>query len=176
VTVRAADLDLQSIPLPFNVFHTPLVDDTHAVLDGIARRLSGESPVPASTSSREALRRFLLDPKQEPLPLWAGDTRPASLLLAKHRLVAFDDFYGMRDELVGWQSARLHATGRTALGRLVHAPAGGKTRVLVEIADVLTRGHGWLAGFVPRRVRAAGREASEAALERLIVGSAMRRD
>jgi hypothetical protein len=56
-----------------------------------------------------------------------------------------------------------------ALGRLVHAPAGlGKTRALIEIAEELTRAHGWLAGFVPRDVRGAGRELSERDLERLI--------
>jgi hypothetical protein len=61
--------------------------------------------------------------------------------------------------------------GRTALGRLVHAPAGlGKTRALIEIADELTRAHGWLAGFVPRDIRGAGHELSESALERLILG------
>jgi hypothetical protein len=55
-----------------------------------------------------------------------------------------------------------HALGRVALGRLVHAPAGlGKTRALIEIAEELTRAHGWLAGFVPRDVRGAGRELSE---------------
>jgi hypothetical protein len=34
----------------------------------------------------------------------------------------------------------------------------------------LTRVHGWLAGFVPRDVRGAGRELSEGTLERLILG------
>jgi hypothetical protein len=61
--------------------------------------------------------------------------------------------------------------GRTALGRLVHAPAGlGKTRALIEIADELMRAHGWLAGFVLRDIRGAGHELSESALERLILG------
>src|SRR5690242_25955 len=43
VTVRAADLDPKLIPLPFNVFHACLVEDTHAVLAGIAKRMSGEA-------------------------------------------------------------------------------------------------------------------------------------
>ena len=99
-------------------------------------------------------------------------TRPASLLLAKHRLVPFDDIHGIRDAFVRWATDMPpHAMGRTALGRLVHAPAGlGKTRALIEIADELTRAHGWLAGFVPRDIRGAGRELSEGALERLILG------
>jgi hypothetical protein len=63
-----------------------------------------------------------------------------------------------------------HAMGRSALGRLLHAPAGlGKTRALIEIADGLTRARGWLAGFVPRDVRGAERESSEGALERFIL-------
>lgn len=72
---------------------------------------------------------------------------------------------------MGWATGvPAHTMGRSALGRLLHAPAGlGKTRALIEIADELTRAHGWLAGFVPRDVRGAGREVSEAALERLIL-------
>ena len=173
VTVRTADLDLQSIPLPFSVFHTPLVDDTPALLDGIRRRLSGEAPVRSSAPPDEGFHGFLLDPKQEHLPAWAGDTRPASLLLAKHRLVPFDDFHGIKDDFVRWATGTpAHALGRTTLGRLVHAPAGvGKTRALIEIADVLTREHGWLTGFVPRNVRGVGHEAvSGSALRRLILG------
>jgi tetratricopeptide (TPR) repeat protein len=167
VPVRASDLDPKSIPLPFGVFHTDLAENTSAVLAAIAKRLSSEpSPLVSSLPGQG----FLLDPKQEPLPAHAGATRPASLLLAKHRLVPFDDFHGLRDEFVRWATGTpAHAFGRTALGRLVHGPAGlGKTRALIEIADELTRMHGWLAGFVPRDVRGAGRELSERDLERLI--------
>jgi hypothetical protein len=94
------------------------------------------------------------------------------LLLAKHRLVPFNDIHGIRDAFVRWATEPPpHAMGRSALGRLVHAPAGlGKTRALIEIADELTRAHGWLAGFVPRDIRGAGRELAEQALERLILG------
>lgn len=172
VTVRAADLDPGLIPLPFNVFHTCLVHDTRAVLDAIAERLEGEaSPLPTALPG-QGFRGFLLDPKQEVLPAHALATRPASLLLAKHRLVPFNDIHGIRDGFVRWATEMPpQAMGRTALGRLVYAPAGlGKTRALIEIADELTRTHGWLAGFVPRDVRGAGREMSEAALERLILG------
>jgi hypothetical protein len=172
ITVRAADLDPSLIPLPFNVFHTGLVHDTRSVLDGIARRLSGEaSPLPSAMPG-QGFRDFLLDPKQQALPARAMATRPASLLLAKHRLVPFDDVHGIRDAFARWATdTPPHAMGRTALGRLVHAPAGlGKTRSLIEIADELTRAHGWLAGFVPRDVRGAGRELSQSALERLILG------
>jgi tetratricopeptide (TPR) repeat protein len=168
VTVRSADLDPTRIPLPFNVFHTGLVGDTGAVLAAIQKRLSGEvSPLPSTLPGQG----FLLDPKQEALPPWAASTRPASLLLAKHRLVPFDDIHGLRAGLVAWATGSpAHAFGRPALGRLVHAAAGlGKTRALIEVADELTRAHGWLAGFVPREVRGAGRELSERALERLIL-------
>jgi hypothetical protein len=171
VTVRAADLDPSSIPLPFNVFHTCLVNDTRAVLDAIAKRLSGEaSPLPAAVG--EGFRGYLLDPKREALPPHAMLTRPASLLLAKHRLVPFNDIHRIRDAFVRWATeASPSALGRTALGRLLHAPAGlGKTRTLIEIADELTRAHGWLAGFVPRAIRGTGRELSEGALELLILG------
>src|SRR5262245_23217611 len=45
VPVRAADLDPKSIPLPFySVFHTCFADDTQAVLEAIAKRISGEVP------------------------------------------------------------------------------------------------------------------------------------
>ena len=172
VTVRAADLDPSLIPLPFNVFHTSLVHDTRAVLGAIAKRLEGEaSPLPSALPG-QGFRGFLLDPKQEALPAHALATRPASLLLAKHRLVPFNDIHGIRDGFVRWaMEMPAHAMGRTALGRLVYAPAGlGKTRALIEIGDELTRTHGWLAGFVPRDIRGAGRESSEVALESLILG------
>ena len=172
VTVRATDLDQNLIPLPFTVFQTCLANDTHALLDGIARRLAGEpTPLPAAVPG-QGYRGFLLDPKQEALPTRAMATRPASLLLAKHRLVPFNDIHGIRDGFVRWATEMPpHAMGRTALGRLVHASAGlGKTRALIEIANELTRTHGWLAGFVPRDVRGAGRESSEVALESLILG------
>src|SRR5215211_1147174 len=171
VTVQAADVDPKTIPLPFNVFHTCVAEDTRAVLDGISKRLAGESSALPSALPGEGLRAFLLDPKQETLPSHAIATRPASLLLARHRLVPFDDFHG-RETFVDWATGEpAHALGRKALARLVHAPAGlGKTRALIEIADALTRQHGWLAGFVPRGVRGAGRELSEGALERLILG------
>jgi tetratricopeptide (TPR) repeat protein len=172
VTVCAADLDHSLIPLPFNAFHTCLIHDTPAVLDAIAKRLSGEpSPLPSAMPG-QGFRGFLLDPKQEALPAHALATRPASLLLAKHRLVPFNDIHGIREGFVRWATEiPPHAMGRTALGRLIHAPAGlGKTRSLIEVADELTRAHGWLAGFVPGDIRGTGRELSEGALERLILG------
>jgi tetratricopeptide (TPR) repeat protein len=170
VTVRDADLDPGLIPLPFNVFHTCFAHDIPAVLEGIAKRLAGEASLPPSALPGQGFRSFLLDPKQEALPAWAASKGPACLLLAKHRLVPFDDIHGLRDEFVRWAiGAPAHAQGAPVLGRLVHGPAGlGKTRALIEIADALTRTHGWLAGFVPRDVRA--RELSEGALERLILG------
>jgi TIR domain/Tetratricopeptide repeat len=169
VTVRAADVDPSLIPLPFNVFHTCVVDDTGAVLAAIEKRLSGEASQPPSAIPGQG---FLLDPKQEALPAWAGAKGPASLLVAKHRLVPFDDIHGLRAEFVSWAiGTPAHALGSPVLGRLVHAAAGlGKTRALIEIADELTRAHGWLAGFVPRDVRGAGRELSEGTLERLVLG------
>jgi tetratricopeptide (TPR) repeat protein len=163
VTVRAADLDPNLIPLPFNVFHTCVVDDISAVLAGIAKRLSGEaSELPSALPGRG----FLLDPEQEALPARASVRRPASLLLAKHRLVPFEDIHGLRAEFVQWATgAPAHALGSPALGRLVHVAAGlGKTRAPIEIADELVRAHGWLAGFVPRDIRGAGRELSECSL------------
>ena len=172
VTIQASDLDRSLIPLPFNVFHTCLAEDKAAVIAAVEKRLSGEaSPLP-STMPGQGFQNFLLDPKQETLPAWAIAKGPASLLLAKYRLVPFDDIHGLRDEFVRWATqAPAHAAGPPVLGRLVYAPAGlGKTRALIEIADELTRTHGWLAGFVPRDIRGAGRELSEGALERLILG------
>jgi tetratricopeptide (TPR) repeat protein len=173
VTVRAADLDPKLIPLPFNVFHTGLVDNTAAVLDSIEKRISGEpSPLPSSLPGNN-FRGYLLDPKQESLPLW-GAKAPASLLLAKYRLVPFDDFHGICANLIEWATGTpAHAMGSPVLGRFVHAPAGlGKTRALIEVADALTRARGWLAGFLPRGIRGAERERSEGALERLVLGGA----
>jgi hypothetical protein len=64
-----------------------------AVLAAIAKLLSGEaSPLPSALPGQG----FLLDPKRGALPAHAGASRPASLLLAKHRLVPFDDFHGLR--------------------------------------------------------------------------------
>jgi tetratricopeptide (TPR) repeat protein len=169
VMIRAADVDPARIPLPFSGFHACLVEDTAALLAAIEKRLSGEaSPVPSSLPGRG----FLLDLKQETLPPWASATRPASLLLARHRLVPFDDIHGLRARFVTWATEPpQHAFGRQALGCLLHAAGGlGKTRALIEIAEELTSAHGWLAGFVPRDVRGAGRELSEGALERLILG------
>ena len=172
VTVCAPDLDHDRIPLPFNVFHNCLVHDTPAIIAAIEGLRTGTPSLLPSTLPGKGFRAFLLDPKQEVLPPHAIATRPASLLLAKHRLVPFDDFHGVRRAFVEWAiSAPPYAMGRRALGRLVHAPAGlGKTRALIEIAEELTDKQGWLAGFVPRDVRGAGRELSEAALERLIIG------
>jgi hypothetical protein len=167
VTVRDPDLDPGTIPLPFSVFHTGLVEDTTAVLGAIEKRLSGELSPPPSSLPGNDFRGYLLDPKQEKLQPWAAKA-PASLLLAKYRLVPFDDVHGIRANLVDWATVTpAHAIGSPVLGRLVHAPAGlGKTRALIEVADALTR----LAGFVPRDVRGAGRELSERALERLVSG------
>lgn len=168
VMTRAAEVDPARIPLPFNGFHFCLVGDTAAVLAGIQKRLSGEgSRVPPSLPGQG----FLLDPKHEALPQWASAARPASLLLARHRVVPFDDIHGLRTQFISWATtAPPHAFGRSVLGRLLHAAGGlGKTRALIEIAEDLTSTHGWLAGFVPRDIRGAGRELSEGALERLIL-------
>jgi hypothetical protein len=119
VTVRAASLDQPLIPLPFNVFHTLPVEDTDAVLAAIAKRLAGEpSPPPPATPGEG----FLLDPKHEPLPARASTRRPASLLLAQHRLVPFDDLHGLRAEFIQWAtSVPAHAMASPVLGRLVHS-------------------------------------------------------
>ena len=168
VMARAAEIDPARIPLPFNGFHSCLVEDTTAVLTAIEKRLSGEgSRVPPSLPGQG----FLLDPKQEGLPQWAGATRPASLLLARHRVVPFDDIHGLRARFVTWATeVPQHAFGRPVLGCLLHGAGGlGKTRALIEIAEELTSTHGWLAGFVPRDIRGSGRELSEGALERLLL-------
>jgi tetratricopeptide (TPR) repeat protein len=169
VPVIEAGLDHKLIPLPFNVFHTCLATDIAAVLAGIKKPLAGErSPLPSALPG-QGFRSFLLDSKQETLPAWAAARGPASLLLAKYRLVPFSDIHGIKSEFVQWATGT-PADAPPALGRLVHAPAGlGKTRALIEIADELIRTHGWLAGFVPRDARGAGREQSEGALERLIL-------
>jgi tetratricopeptide (TPR) repeat protein len=169
VSVRTKDVDRNSIPLPFNIYHDCLIDNMRAVLDAIDKLLKGEaSPLP----SGRGIPGFLLDPRQEPFPARAIAKRPASLLLAKHRLVPFDDFHGLRKDFVAWATGQpAHAMGSTVLGRIFHGPGGmGKTRTLIEIADELMRNHRWLAGFVPRDVRGAGRELAEGALERLILG------
>jgi hypothetical protein len=168
VMARTSDVDESRIPLPFNVFHTCLIEDTGAVLAGIEKLLSGgASPLPPAAPGQN----FVLDLKQERLPVRASVRRPASLLIAKYRVVPFEDMHGLRAEFVQWATGvPTHALGSPALARLVHAAAGlGKTRALIEIADELNRAHGWLAGFVPRDVRGAGRELSERTLERLIL-------
>ena len=140
VMTRAAEVDPARIPLPFNGFHFCLVGDTAAVLAGIQKRLSGEgSRVPPSLPGQS----FLLDPKHEALPQWASAARLASLLLARHRVVPFDDIHGLRTQFISWATtAPPHAFGRSVLGRLLHAAGGlGKTRALIEIAEDLTSMH-----------------------------------
>jgi hypothetical protein len=153
VTIRETGLDPDRIPLPFNVYHTCLASDMPALLDGIRKRLEGvPSKLPSAIPGAE-FGSFLLDSKQETLPTLAAERGPASLLLAKYRLVPFNDIHGIKDRFVQW-ATNTPAGTPSVLGRLVHAPAGlGKTRALIEIADQLTRRHGWLAGFVPRDVR-----------------------
>jgi hypothetical protein len=168
-----AEVDRKAIPLPFNIYHTCLAEDTRSLIEGIEKRLTGNPPERDPTADGQTFRTFLLDPKQEKLPAWAvAKAGPASLLLAKYRLVPFEDIHGLRNEFVRWATQTpADDSGAPVLGRLLHAPAGlGKTRALIEIADALTHDHGWLAGFVPRDVRGAGRELSEGTLERLILG------
>jgi integrase len=144
VTVREAELDPSTIPLPFNVFQTCLVTAVTAVLDGISRRLGGERSRLPSEMPGHGFRSFLLDSKQEMLPAWAAARGPASLLLAKYGLVPFNDIHRIKAEFVQWATGTL-GDGPLALGRLVYAPAGlGKTRAMIEIADELTRTYvGW---------------------------------
>ena len=139
VTVCAADLDTSLIPLPFNVFHTCLAHDMPAVLEGIAKRLAGEVSLLPSEVPGQGFRSFLLDPKQEALPAWAVFKGPASLLLAKHRLVPFADMHRLRVEFVDWATgAPAHAQGAPVLG--VH-----QILQLVQTRDVLL-------GLLGRRV------------------------
>lgn len=160
VTARAAGLDPQRIPLPFNAVNAALADDHAAVLAAIRRVIAGERTELPANLPGATFRNWLIDPKQEPLPARAVALRPASLLVARHRIVPFIDVHGLRENFVAWATGTpAHALGRRALGRLVHGPGGtGKTRAMIEVADTLTREHGWLAGFVPRGIRGAGPE------------------
>ena len=171
VTVHADDLDLTLIPLPFNVFHTCRIGDMRAVLGAIEKRLSGElSPLPSAMPG-QGFRGFLLDPKQEKLPPHALATRPASLLLAKHGWCRSWTYTGCATGSYAGRPAFPNTPwdGVRSAASCMRRAGLGKTRALIEIADELTRAHGWLAGFVPRDVRGAGRELSEGALERLIL-------
>ena len=105
VTVHADDLDLNLIPLPFNVFHSCRIGDMRAVLEAIEKRLSGELSPPPSAMPGPGFRGFLLDPKRESLPSRAVATRPASLLLAKHQLVPFVDIHGCATNFVRWATS-----------------------------------------------------------------------
>jgi tetratricopeptide (TPR) repeat protein len=106
------------------------------------------------------------------LPQGAVSFSPASLLVAKHRVVPFNDIHGLRENFVAWAAGSPpHAMGRSALGRLVHGAGGlGKTRAMIEVADLLTSEHGWIAGFVPRGVRGAGEGPADDPFDRLILG------
>ncbi|MGE0204927.1 MAG: toll/interleukin-1 receptor domain-containing protein, partial [Hyphomicrobiaceae bacterium] len=173
VTVREASLAPERIPLPFNVYHTDTIDDASeghaALIAAIARRIEGKeaAPLPADLPGA-GFRGFLLDPRQEALPARATARRPASLLVARHRLVEYDDIHAIRQEMVAWATTTpAHAMGSPVLARLVHGPGGlGKTRALIEVAETLTREHGWLAGFVPRGVREEARTAMESLIAR----------
>jgi tetratricopeptide (TPR) repeat protein len=170
VTVRDKSLDPKRIPLPFNIVHTCTVDDHPAILNAVRKIIAGErSELPANLPGA-GFRNWLLDPKQEALPARAVMLRPASLLVARHRIVPFIDIHDIRKNFVAWATgAPADPLGRVALGRLVHGPGGlGKTRAMIEVADLLTREHGWLAGFVPRGVRGAA--PGDDPFDRLILG------
>lgn len=172
VTVREQELDPARIPLPFNVFHTGIVSDVAGVLGAVSKLTAGGvSQLPTGLPG-PGFRGWLLDPKQETLPARAIARRPASLLVARHRVVPFRDVHGLLDRFVAWATgAPVHAMGSPALGRLVHGPGGlGKTRLMIEVAEVLTRAHGWLAGFVPRELGSARQQRPDDAFERLILG------
>jgi hypothetical protein len=170
VTVSDSGLDPKRIPLPFNIVHSCRLDDHPAILNAIQKIIAGEgSELPADLPGA-TFRNWLIDPKQEALPARAVALRPASLLVARHRIVPFIDIHGLRENFVAWATGTpAHALGRRALGRLVHGPGGlGKTRALIEVADALTRDHGWLAGFVPRGIR--GAVPGDGPFDRLILG------
>jgi hypothetical protein len=75
---------------------------------------------------------FVLDLKPEGLPVRAGVRRPASVLIATHRVVPFENMPGLGAEFVQWATGvPTHSQGSPVLARVVHAAAGlGKTRAL----------------------------------------------
>jgi hypothetical protein len=94
VTVREQELDPARIPLPFNVFHTGIVSDVAGVLGAVSKLTAGGvSQLPTGLPG-PGFRGWLLDPKQETLPARAIARRPASLLVARHRVVPFRDVHG----------------------------------------------------------------------------------
>ncbi|MFL9829194.1 toll/interleukin-1 receptor domain-containing protein, partial [Rhodoplanes sp. SY1] len=98
VPTRSPDLDFDTIPLPFNIYQTCAVDDVAAVLAGIERRIAGAPPEPRPGHVAAELGDVLLDTKQDELEQSAAVKSPAALLLARYRLVAFEDLHGFRDD------------------------------------------------------------------------------
>lgn len=160
-------------PMPFDVLHTVKLADAVAalpeILDGISARIARKPWRTAPGRNARELDVEVLEAKRDPMPV-AAYLGPGDLLKAKnqHEVIWFDDVHGLAAEFVSWARRPASAAqGRSALGRLVHAPGGfGKTRLMIEVVDRLQR-EGWLAGFVPRGLVGSPRQA---VLERLIDG------
>ena len=50
VQLRERDVDIDSVPAPFDAVHCPYVDDTEALLRSVAARVDGAAPVPGPPS------------------------------------------------------------------------------------------------------------------------------
>jgi len=168
VPIRANGLDINDIPLPFGIYRMDDADDHAAVLQSVHSRLNGERSEDPAYLADTTHQGWVLEPKHELLPAQAAARRPASLLVAKHRVVPFRDIHGLSDRFVEWAITKQSGPQASrALGRLLHGPGGsGKTRLMIEVCEKLACDHGWLAGFVPRD--AIGRESSQRTLDRLI--------
>jgi hypothetical protein len=96
----------------------------------------------------------VLDLKPEGLPVRAGVRRPASVLIATHRVVPFENMPGLGAEFVQWATGvPTHSQGsRYSRALCMRQLASAKRGRWIEVADELSPAHGWPAGFV----RAAG--------------------
>ena len=172
VTVREKDLDPDRIPLPFNGMHAEPIDidglGYTEMLAAIQKRIGGKPSKLPNALPNTGFRSFLLEPKYEPLPARDITKSRASLLLATHKVVTYDDVHGVVRDTIEWAiGTPPHAMGSSALGRLLHGAGGvGKTRAMIEVVEQLAKEHGWLAGFVPRGIREHARTDMETLIAR----------
>ena len=153
VTVAIAAPDGQPVepPMPYDALHTLAYERTADILRSIEARIAGTPMELEPNRTWDEVDGDVIETKLEPFEPRFANTRPSSLLHARHALVPYDDEQGLLADTIAWATGTPPwADGRHALGRLVHGPGGfGKTRLMIEACQALFA-KGWAAGFVPR--------------------------
>ena len=139
------------MPLPFDALHSVRLERIDDLLRSIENRINGAPMEVMPGRSLDEIGIDVIDAKFEELPIGTFNTRPTSLLHARHAIVPFDDSLEHLADTLSWAREEPDwADGRPALARLVHGAGGlGKTRLMIEACRALFQ-EGWITGFVPR--------------------------